>query len=195
MAGVLRVPILDKTGKYLGIPSDWGSSKRDMFAWIHTRVNAKLAGWKEQFISKGGKEILLKAVIQALPQYAMSIFKIPVSICKSVEQKMAKFWWQHSSTKSGIHWKCWDTLKDRKSIGGIGFRDLLSFNKALLGKQAWRLFQNPESLWCNLFKALYFPSTDFWHAEQGSRPSWGWRSLILGRNSIIPKLSWSVGNG
>jgi len=100
MAGELRVPILDKTGKYLGIPLDWGSSKRDMFAWIHTRVNAKLAGWKEQLISKGGKEVLLKSVIQALPQYAMSIFKIPVSICKSVEQKIAKFWWQHTSTKS-----------------------------------------------------------------------------------------------
>ncbi|KAL3737297.1 hypothetical protein ACJRO7_026122 [Eucalyptus globulus] len=61
MTSELRVPILDKTGKYLGIPSNWGSSKRDMFAWIQTRVNAKLAGWKEQLISKGGKEVLLKS--------------------------------------------------------------------------------------------------------------------------------------
>lgn len=105
------------------------------------------------------------------------------------------FWWQHTSNKAGIHWKSWDILKERKSTGGFGFRDLLSFNRALLGRQAWRMFQHPLSLWCKVFKALYFPSTDFWHAEQGSRPSWGWRSLLMGRDSIIPKLCWSVGNG
>lgn len=74
-----------------------------MFAWILGQVSAKLAGWKENLISKGGKEFLLKSVVQALPQYAMSIFKILVSICKSVEQKIAKFWWQNHSTRSGIH--------------------------------------------------------------------------------------------
>jgi len=84
------VPVLDKTGKYLGIPSNWGSSKKDMFAWILGRVNAKLEGWKENLISKGGKEILLKSMVRALPQYVMSIFKILVSICKSVEQKIAR---------------------------------------------------------------------------------------------------------
>lgn len=42
MAYELRVPIIDKTGKYLGIPSDWGGSKKEMFAWILARVNMKL---------------------------------------------------------------------------------------------------------------------------------------------------------
>lgn len=103
LANGLRVPLLDRTGKYLGIPSDWGSSKRDMFAWILSRVNTKLEGWKENQISKGGKEVLLKSVVQALPQYAMMIFKLPVSLCKAVEQKTARFWWKNSSNKSGVH--------------------------------------------------------------------------------------------
>lgn len=34
----------------------------------------------------------------------------------------------------------------RKDKGGLGFRYLISVNKAMLGKQAWRLAQNPESL-------------------------------------------------
>jgi len=63
LAQELRVPILNKYGKYLGIPSDWGRSTREMFSWILARVNAKLAGWQDQFLSKSGKEILLKSVI------------------------------------------------------------------------------------------------------------------------------------
>jgi len=165
-----------------------------MFAWILRRVSAKLAGWKEQLISKGGKEILLKSVVQALPNYAMSIFKLPVSLCKSIEQKIAQFLWQNSYTKSGIHWKSWDLLQERKENGGLGFRDLLSLNKALLGKQAWRISQCPSSLWSRVFKGLYFHSTDFWHAPRGSTPSWGWQSLLLGRDSISAQLQWLVGN-
>jgi len=111
MASELRVLEIEKTGKYLGIPSDWGASKKDIFAWILARVNMKLESWKDNLLSKAGKEILIKAVIQVIPQYAMSIFKIPVSICQSIEKKIANFWWRNSNKSTGVHWKNWETLK------------------------------------------------------------------------------------
>lgn len=106
-------------------------------------------------------------VVQALSQYAMSVFKIPISICKTIEQKIASFWWTTNEKQEGIHWKRWDILKTKKDKGGVGFKDLLSFNKAMLGKQAWRLGQNSSSLWSSLFKGLYYLHTDFWHAAKG----------------------------
>lgn len=166
-----------------------------MFAWVLGRICSKLESWKEKLLSKVGKEVLLKTVIQALPQYAMSIFKLPVFICKTIEQKIASFWWKTNEKKEDIHWKRWELLKTRKDRGDMGFRDLLSFNKAMLGKQTWRLAQQPDSLWARLFQGLYYLNTDIWHAVNGTRPSWGWRSLVLGRETIAPKIMWKVGDG
>lgn len=55
MARELRVPIIDKTGKYLGISSDWDKSKKQMFAWVLGRISSKLESWKEKLLSKARK--------------------------------------------------------------------------------------------------------------------------------------------
>lgn len=186
---------MDKTGKYLGIPSDWGQTRKDMFSWILAKVNMKLESWKEKLLSKAGKEILIKAVVQALPQYAMSIFKLPISVCKAIEQRIAAFWWKQNDSRRGMHWKRWEILKCRKDEGGLGFKDLINFNKAMLAKQAWRLAQSPSALWSNILKGLYYPNGDFWKAKPGQRPSWGWRSILIGRDTLEPEVKWIVGDG
>lgn len=80
-------------------------------------------------------------------------------------------------------------------MGGLGFRDLMAFNRAMLGKQARRLIQHPTALWSLLFKGIYFHSMDFLHVDKGYRSSWGWQGLILGRDLITPNLQWSVRDG
>jgi len=64
-------------------------------------------------------------------------------------------------------------LKMRKDEGGLGFRDLINFNRAMLVKQVWRLSQSPTALWSRIFKGIYFPNGDMWKAGKWQRPSWG----------------------
>lgn len=43
----------------------------------------------------------------------------------------------------------------------MGFKDLLVFNDALLGRQAWRLVHGDGSLLGNVMKAKYYPNCGF----------------------------------
>ncbi|MCI48878.1 reverse transcriptase-like protein, partial [Trifolium medium] len=66
---------------------------------------------------------------------------------------LAKFWWGTTEKQRKIHWVSWNKLGKAKSKGGLGFRSFEDFNKALLGKQCWRLLQNPNSLLAKVFKS------------------------------------------
>jgi hypothetical protein len=59
---------------------------------ITKRVGLKLTNWKVKFLSQAGKEILLKAVVQAIPTYSMSIFQLPASLCNELNRMMQNFW-------------------------------------------------------------------------------------------------------
>jgi hypothetical protein len=63
--------------KYLGLPAMVGLDRIDSFIYLMERIIERLKGWKERFLSMGGKKILLKAIIQAIPVFAMGMFKIP----------------------------------------------------------------------------------------------------------------------
>ena len=82
-----------RQGKYLGLPSVIGKSKNQVFAEIKERVGKKLSGWKEKMLSMGGKEILIKAVTQAIPTYTMSCFLLPKGLCEDLEGMERNFWW------------------------------------------------------------------------------------------------------
>jgi len=61
----------------------------------------------------------------------------------------------------GMHRLSWERLSVYKNHGGIGFKDLTSFNVAMLGKQGWKFQTDVDSIVTKLFKVRYFPNNDF----------------------------------
>ncbi|KAL4609732.1 hypothetical protein ACB092_08G002500 [Castanea dentata] len=136
--------------------------------------------WKEKLLSQAGREVLLKAVVQAIPTFAMSCFKLSVGLCKEIEMQIRKF--------------CWEILCKSKFEGGMGFKDLVRFNEAMLAKQIWRLQTQKDSLLYKVFNTKYFPSGSMFEASC-STGSFAWQSLLKARHVIEKGMMWRVGDG
>lgn len=138
--------------------------------------------------------MLIKAVLQSIPNYIMSCFELPLYLIRSLESAITKFWWSGGGKRKAA-WTSWSDLCKPKKCGGLSFRDLRSFNLALLAKQSWRLLQFPDSLMSKVFKAKYFPHSKYLEATLGSRPSATWRGILKARTFFAKGIRMRIGNG
>ena len=44
-----------------------------------------MQGWKEKLSSQARKEVMIKAMVQSIPTYSMSVFCLPVGLLKDIE--------------------------------------------------------------------------------------------------------------
>ncbi|XP_013624943.1 PREDICTED: uncharacterized protein LOC106331160 [Brassica oleracea var. oleracea] len=189
----LRQQIKDKLGiqneggmgTYLGIPEDISGSKCKLFAFLKKKLMHRVNGWTGRWMSKGGKEVLIKSILLALPTYVMSTFLLPLEICENLASAIAQFWWRKNPPKRGIHWAKWKKMCLPREEGGIGFRMIHEFNLALLAKQLWLLVQFPDSLVARVLRGKYYRMSSPLRLHSVSSPSYVWTNISVARKLLL----------
>ncbi|XP_021736464.1 uncharacterized protein LOC110703014 [Chenopodium quinoa] len=103
MIETLGVHKVDRHEKYLGSTDcDW-KVKEAVFACLKKRIWKKLNGWKEKLLLRPVKEVLIKAVAQAIPTYMMSIFKIMEGLIDEIYSLLCRFWWGSMEDVRKLH--------------------------------------------------------------------------------------------
>ena len=119
---------------YLGLPL--GAPHKSVAVWdgVEKRLRKRLALWKRQFISKGGRIILIQSTLVSMPIYLMSLLPMPRVVRLRLEKIQRDFLWGGGALEKRPHLVKWVVVCSHKKKGSLGIRNLSILNRALLCK-------------------------------------------------------------
>jgi hypothetical protein len=132
VCNILHVVNPDFEEKYLGLPTPDGRMHKGRFINLQSRLCQHLMAWGDSLMSQNSREILIKAIAQAVRAYVMGVFKLPFSLCDELIKLICDYWWGVERGKRKTHLVKWNTMTHSKAQGGMGFRDMRLFNRTLL---------------------------------------------------------------
>lgn len=94
ICSVLEVNEGGEARPILGYQNFWEQTKIIILGFLKENIRERIQSWEGKFLSKAGKELLLKTLAQSLPRYAMNVFLLPLEMCREMEQMMCKYWWK-----------------------------------------------------------------------------------------------------
>ena len=133
--------------KYLGLPLRAKFKDKTIWNLILEKMEIKLVGWKKLYLSKGGRVALIKSTLSNLSTYYISLYPIPTSVANRIAKLQRDFLWGGLGDEPKFHLVNWSTVCTPLSLGGLGIKNLRTFNVALLGKWLWRFRQERDALW------------------------------------------------
>ncbi|RVW21251.1 putative ribonuclease H protein [Vitis vinifera] len=182
---------------YLGLPLGVPNRATSMWDGVEERIRRRLALWKRQYISKGGRITLIKSTLASLPTYQMSIFRMPKSVAKRVEKTQRDFLWGGGNLEGKVHLVKWDAVCTEKHKGGLGLRRIATLNRALLGKWIWRFACEKNNFWNQVITTKYGQEDYGWRPKKVRGPAGVgvWKEIMKEDDWCWDNLAFRVGKG
>lgn len=185
--------------KYLGFRLKPSGYKIADWVWLITKVEKRIQVWYHRYLSRAGRLVLIKSVIEATPVYWMALAWIPRGILNRLQSICCRFLWKGQQTGRPFSWVKWDTIALPKRWGGWGIKRLALFSKALAAKLGWRLLTS-DSLWSRVAYAKYIkPQTvlDWICTRQGNHHQISniWKAVIDTIPLLREGITWRIKEG
>ncbi|KAJ9536688.1 hypothetical protein OSB04_un000161 [Centaurea solstitialis] len=181
--------------RYLGVPLSPTCLQVSDFSPLIDKVRGRIHNWKSKFLSFGGRKQLIQSVLHSMQLYWMMVFLIPSSVTHELEKMFRDFLWAQGDDARGKCKVAWERVCTPISCGGLGFKRLALWNRALLTKHIWEILNHRNSLWINFLWRYRIMNGSFWSIR--SRPHWSWcfRKLLLLRPTVRKFFMYSLGDG
>lgn len=100
--GLLKawVQQMDNSTLYLGVPHVLGRRKNLFYHFIINKYRNKVENWHNKNLSKAGKLIIIKSVLQNLSIHV----KLPSFVIKQFTRDVTSFWWNSKDISRKIQW-------------------------------------------------------------------------------------------
>jgi hypothetical protein len=86
---------------YLGLPLSAEKLRLAAFTPLIAKVDKYLSGWRALLLSAGGRLVLINAVLDALPTFAMGALELPPGVLAALDRLRRAFLWAATDKVSG----------------------------------------------------------------------------------------------
>eukprot|EP00253_Pinus_taeda_P026822 PITA_26822 len=190
---------LERGLKYLGYWLKPTSQKITDWVWLVSKIEKRLSCWSHRYLSRAGRLILIKSVLEATPVFWMAMAWIPRNILAKLQQLCNRYLWTGHQDKRTFAWIGWHKIALPKKWGGWGLKELPSFAMALAGKMGWALLTS-QSLWTKITYHKYIWPLSI--LDWARLPRWNktgissiWKALLLSLPLIRDNLVWRIRAG
>ena len=100
---------------------------------IVSKIRQKLSLWKGTLLSRFGRLVLIKSVLQSIPIFYLSVFPMPKTTKNKIQSIMTHFVWKGKESR-GICKVAWMRICENKIQRGLDLAPLEVVNQSLLMK-------------------------------------------------------------
>jgi mannosylglycoprotein endo-beta-mannosidase len=134
--------------KYLGLPLHIGRTRRADEQVLVDKIGARLPGWKGRLLTRAGQLALVNSVLSSMLVYYMTSFPLSKWAIKRIDRIRRNFLWKGKDDQRRGHFPVnWIRASRPKHLGGLGIKELASFNRALRLRWPWLRWTEPTKPW------------------------------------------------
>eukprot|EP00253_Pinus_taeda_P036193 PITA_36193 len=141
--------------RYLGAPLTLKPWQKVHWEKVLASMERKCKHWTNRALNFAGRLILTKAILQAIPQYMLSILPAPKGILDQIRSIQRSFLWSGNSEKRKWSLVAWKKLCRPKNRGGLNLVDPLVVNRVCGAKIWWKWISDTTLPWATLWKEKY----------------------------------------
>ncbi|GJZ33992.1 RNA-directed DNA polymerase, eukaryota, reverse transcriptase zinc-binding domain protein [Tanacetum coccineum] len=110
--------------------------------------------------------------------YWASMFILPKSVIKDINKLLKGFLWCQGNLSKGKAKVAWKQVCKPKDEGGLGIKDLSTWNEVLMAKHLWNVASRKESLWVKWINKVRLKGCSIWEVETDVNSSHGWKQIL-----------------
>jgi hypothetical protein len=159
---------------------------------IIEKVECRLAVWKQLYLSKRGRIILIKSTFSNLPTSCLcfpSLLALPIELHWD-------FLWGSIGEEVKFHMESWSKVCSSIIEVGLGVQNLLMFNRALLGKWLLCFAYEREACWRMVVVIKYGSQWGGYYSNEviGSYGAGLWKFIRRGWKEFFRYTRFKVGD-
>ena len=131
----------------------------EQFRPLILKISDYISVWAGATLSYAGRSELIKAVLQGVECFWLSILPIPGGVRDKITSLCRNFLWGGKITVAKKPLVAWKEICRPNQEGGLGFIDLGEWNLALMSKALWNLQSEKDSLWMQWVNHVYMKDT------------------------------------